>query len=263
MKIFLAADLEGCASVATWEEIYPGNKNYDRATDEMTREVAAACKALLDEGNEVYLKDSHFEGKNIDFSKLPAGVKIIRNHGGHPDMMIQGIDETFDAAAFIGFHTGASMPGNPLAHTMNRKITKMMINGMVASEYLLHVFVAAEYGVPVIMVSGDKGLCDWINGYNPAVETAVIKNNNDSCVETLTTEEAQAKICEALLASLGKVEECGIELPEVYEVEMTFKEISDAATASYYPGVEKVDANTVRFTAHSARELMTTRMFIQ
>lgn len=108
MKIFLAADLEGCASVATWEEIYPGNKNYDRATDEMTREVAAACQALLDVGAEVYIKDSHFEGKNIDFSKLPAGVKMIRNHGGHPDMMIQGINETFDAAAFIGFHAGAN-----------------------------------------------------------------------------------------------------------------------------------------------------------
>ena len=49
MKIFLAADLEGCASVATWEEIYPGkNKNYDRATEEMTREVGAACQALLE-----------------------------------------------------------------------------------------------------------------------------------------------------------------------------------------------------------------------
>ena len=87
MKIFLAADLEGCASVATWEEIYPGNKNYDRATEEMTREVVAACQALLDAGAEVYLKDSHFEGKNIDFSKLPNGVKVIRNHGGHPDMI--------------------------------------------------------------------------------------------------------------------------------------------------------------------------------
>lgn len=263
MKIFLAADLEGCASVATWEEIYPGNKNYDRATDEMTREVAAACQALLDVGAEVYIKDSHFEGKNIDFSKLPAGVKMIRNHGGHPDMMIQGINETFDAAAFIGFHAGASMPGNPLAHTMNRKLTKMTINGMVASEYLLHAYVAAEYGVPVIMVSGDKGLCDWINEFNPAVNTAVIKDNNDSCVFTLTTEEAQKLIQTKLSESIDNIEECRISLPESYEVEMTFKEISDAATASYYPGVEKVDANTVRFTAKSPRELMTTRMFIQ
>lgn len=263
MKIYLAADLEGCASVATWEEIYPGNKNYDRATDEMTREVAAACQALLDEGVEVYIKDSHFEGKNIDFSKLPAGIKMIRNHGGHPDMMIQGIDETFDAAAFIGFHSGASMPGNPLAHTMNRKITKMTINGMVTSEYLLHALVAAEYGVPVIMVSGDKGLCDWINEYNSSVSTAVVKDNHDSCVFTLSTEEAQELIKKNLVDSLKKVEECKIELPESYEVEMTFKEISDAATASYYPGVERVDANTVKFTAKSARELMTTRMFIQ
>ena len=263
MKIFLAADLEGCASVATWEEIYPGNKNYDRATEEMTREVVAACQALLEAGAEVYLKDTHFEGKNIDFSKLPNGVKVIRNHGGHPDMMIQGIDETFDAAAFIGFHTGASMPGNPLAHTMTRKLTKMTINGMVTSEYLLHAFVAAEYGVPVIMVSGDKGLCSWINDYNPAVSTAVVKDNNDSCVLTLTTEAAQDLIRTKLIESLDKLEECKIELPETYEVEMTFKELSDASTASYYPGVKKIDSNTVRFVAKSARELMTVRMFIQ
>ena len=228
MKIFLAADLEGCASVATWEEIYPGNKNYDRATEEMTREVVAACQALLDAGAEVYLKDSHFEGKNIDFSKLPN-----------------------------------SMPGNPLAHTMTRKLTKMTINGMVTSEYLLHAFVAAEYGVPVIMVSGDKGLCSWINDYNPAVSTAVVKDNNDSCVLTLTTEAAQDLIRTKLIESLDKLEECKIELPETYEVEMTFKELSDASTASYYPGVKKIDSNTVRFVAKSARELMTVRMFIQ
>ena len=154
-------------------------------------------------------------------------------------------------------------PETPWLIAMTRKLTKMTINGMVTSEYLLHAFVAAEYGVPVIMVSGDKGLCSWINDYNPAVSTAVVKDNNDSCVLTLTTEAAQDLIRTKLIESLDKLEECKIELPETYEVEMTFKELSDASTASYYPGVKKIDSNTVRFVAKSARELMTVRMFIQ
>lgn len=93
------------------------------------------------------------------------------------------------------------------------------------------------------------------NDYNPAVSTAVVKDNNDSCVLTLTTEAAQDLIRTKLIESLDKLEECKIELPETYEVEMTFKELSDASTASYYPGVKKIDSNTVRFVAKSAREL--------
>ena len=53
MKIFIAADLEGCAGITTWEEIYPSNPEYVKAAEEMTREVIAASEALVEEGVEV------------------------------------------------------------------------------------------------------------------------------------------------------------------------------------------------------------------
>jgi hypothetical protein len=33
--------------------------------------------------------------------------------------MVEGLDESFDAALFIGYHARASSGGNPLAHTMS------------------------------------------------------------------------------------------------------------------------------------------------
>lgn len=263
MKIFIAADLEGCAGITTWEEIYPSNPEYVKAAEEMTREVIAASEALVEEGVEVVVKDSHFLGKNIDYAQLPEAVRMVRMHGGTPDAMVQGIDETYDAAMFIGFHAGASMTGNPLSHTMNRKLTRMTINGLVTSEYLLHAYVAASYGVPVVMVSGDRMLCEWIHDFNPNVTTAVIKENHGAGVLTLSSQAACRRIRQQVKASLNHIGECGLQLPEQFEAVMSYKEISDAAVASYYPGVTRVDAHSVSFTARSIRELMTTRMFIQ
>lgn len=263
MKVFIAADLEGCAGITTWDEIYPSNPEYAKAAEEMTREVCAACEALTARDVEVVVKDSHFLGKNIDYSKLPKGVRMIRMHGGNPDMMVQGIDSSFDAAMFIGFHSGASMPGNPLSHTMNRKLTSMKVNGEVASEYLLHAYVAASYNVPVVMVSGDKMLCEWINSFNPGVTTAVIKEAHCSGILTLNSKDACREIREKVISALSSVDACHIAMPDHFDIEMSYKEISDAALAAYYPGVKRKDAYTVQFIASSIRELMTTRLFIQ
>ena len=263
MKVFVAADLEGCAGITTWDEIYPTHPEYVKAAEEMTREVCAVCETLVEAGAEVTVKDSHFQGKNIDYAKLPESVRMVRMHGGTPDAMVQGIDQTYDAAMFIGFHSGASMTGNPLSHTMNRKLTKMMINGMTASEYLLHAYVAASYGVPVIFVSGDKMLCDWIHDFNPAVTTATIKESCGAGVQTMSSAGACALLRQQVRAALQNGSECRLDLPETFRVEMQYKEIADAAIAAYYPGVQRIDSNTVGFTAHSIRELMTTRMFIQ
>ena len=63
-------------------------------------------------------------------------------------------------------------------------------------------------------------------------------------------------------AGLQKIEECKISEPETYEVEISFKECINAYRGSFYPGVEQLDARTVRYTAPDAFEMMRTRMFI-
>src|SRR6056297_3485118 len=176
MKIFISADLEGCAGVTTWEETDPKHKEYDRAALEMTEEVLALCEGLLQEGvDEIVVKDAHDTGKNIIYNMLPSKVKIFRGWSGGPYSMVDGLDNSFDGAIFLGYHSAGSQNGNPLSHTMNTNLEKIEINGRLCSEYLLHTYAAASYGVPVIMISGDKMICESAKDFNQNITTAPLK----------------------------------------------------------------------------------------
>ena len=73
--------------------------------------------------------------------------------------MVQELDDSFDAAMFVGYHSKAGDETNPLAHTMTLRVMRMRINGEPVSEFVLYSYAAAYVGVPVVFVSGDKGIC--------------------------------------------------------------------------------------------------------
>lgn len=176
MKIFISADMEGCAGVVSWPETELNSPEHERAAREMTLEVKTVCETLFENGvSEVTVKDAHASGKNILYDELPKGVKIVRSWTGGPLSMVQGLDETYDGVIFIGYHSAASMDGSPLSHTMNPDIGKITLNGMVCSEYLLHTYASADLGVPVIMLSGDRMICEWAEWFNSSISIAPLK----------------------------------------------------------------------------------------
>src|SRR5258708_5529203 len=78
---------------------------------------------------------------------------------GHPLCMVQELDESFDALMFLGYPSKAGSDGNPLAHTLSLKVSRLAINGETASELFMHSLAAAMFKVPVAFVSGDEGIC--------------------------------------------------------------------------------------------------------
>ena len=144
MKIFISADIEGVATTTLWPETEKGSEDYRLHAQQMTMEVIAACEAASEAGaSEIVVRDAHEDWNNLDIWKLPENVTLIRGWSGHPYSMVYGIDPSFDAAIFIGYHSAASSEGNPLSHTESLNPLSVKLNGALASEFLLYSDAAA------------------------------------------------------------------------------------------------------------------------
>lgn len=263
MKVFISVDIEGITGVTSWSETTLGNSDYSQFAEQMTKETVAACEGAISMGaKEIFVKDAHDSARNIDITKLPRCAKLSRGWTNTPDSMVAGLDETFDAAIFIGYHSAAGTDGSPLAHTMNLGNNYMKVNGKKASEFVINSYLAADYGVPVVFVSGDEMLCDKAKEFNPGIETLAVKEGLGGATVSINPDLACDLIKEGVINGLKRIESCKIAIPEKFEVEINYKEHKEAKHASFYPGVSQVDSHTVRYTAGSVKEFAATRMFI-
>lgn len=263
MKVFISVDIEGITGVTAWSETTLGNSDYSQFAEQMTKETVAACEGAIAMGaKEIFVKDAHDSARNIDITKLPRCAKLSRGWTNTPDSMVAGLDETFDAAIFIGYHSAAGTDGSPLAHTMNLGNNYIKVNGKKASEFVINSYLAADYGVPVVFVSGDKMLCDKAKEFNPGIETLDVKEGVGGATVSINPDLACELIKEGVINGLKRIEACKIAIPEKFEVEINYKEHKEAKHASFYPGVEQTDSHTVKYTAGTVKEFATTRMFI-
>lgn len=270
MKLFISADIEGVSGVTRWSETERGGDGYREACERMTREVNAACRSAVDMGYEVVVKDGHGDACNIDPDALPKGVKLIRGWMNSPAAMMGGLDESFDAAAYIGYHSPAGTDTSPLAHTIDRdKFNWMELDGMLASEFDMNRLWAAHFGVPSVLVSGDRGICDFVENRYPGIYTFATKNCTGNATESLTIEESvkgiertagealtwvmqrHDDICKAMDAAGKK-----------HSLRICFVKQSDARNASWYPGVKIIDPITVEYESEDIIDLITARMFM-
>ena len=178
MKVFISADIEGTAGIAHWNEAERTHPDWAEFRALMTGEVVAACEGARAAGaTEVVIKDAHDSGRNLLLDRLPDYVRIVRGWSGHPDEMMFGIDAGFAAAIYTGYHSKAGAEGNPLAHTSNLRISRLLLNGEVASEFTFNALCAAGYGVPSVFLAGDVGICAEARAMVPGLATGGIADS--------------------------------------------------------------------------------------
>lgn len=258
MKVFISADIEGVAGCTTWDETEKDKGAYPAYARQMTLEVQAACNGANDAGaNEIIIKDAHDSGRNIDHSMLPKNTKLVRSWAGGLYSMVQELDSTFSGLIYIGYHSAAGTDANPLSHTMNTSLDKILINGRIASEFLIHSYIAAYHKVPVVFLSGDKGLCEEVNELNTNIKTVAVKEGRGNSTINIHPDLAVDKIREGVREILsGDLEACKIDLPQEFEVQIRYKNHKDAYSKSYYPGVKKLDENTILFKTNDYMEVL-------
>ncbi len=263
MKVYISVDLEGITGATSWECTNLGNLEHTAVALQMKSETMAAAQGAIDAGaTEVYIKDAHDSGRNIDITGFPNQCRFIRDWTNSPDSMIGGIDSSFDALLFVGYHSPAGCAGNPLSHTMNRKNHYVKFNGQLCSEFLMHALYAAELGIPSVFLSGDKELCEQVQAYDSNIRTVSVKEGLGSATINITPEDACKQIREQAKQALLHRDDFQIHVPEKINMEICFKEHNLAHRASFYPGVTQLDPYTVQFEGSSVAEVAAARMFI-
>lgn len=266
MRVFISCDIEGITTTTIWDETCTDTKPGIAGphAEQMTLEVKAACEGAIAAGADyILVKDAHETATNIDITRLPECVEIIRGWSGHPYSMATGVDKTFDAAMFIGYHSAAGRCGNPLSHTMTSKPYHVKINGTKCSEFRLYSWACALEGVPTLFLAGDKMLCDDSSDIHPLLKTVAVKDGYGGMTKSLSPALALRKIREESEKALRQdLKKALCVLPDEFDLEICYKEHRHAAAMSYYPGFEKLDDNTIKFCTKDYFEVLRAIQFV-
>jgi len=264
MKVYISADIEGVAGISHWDEARKEHATYQEFRAAMTEEVVAACDGAIAAGaKEILIKDAHATGRNIMAGRLPASARLIRGWSGHPLAMVQELDRSFDALVLIGYHSKAGTQDNPLAHTLTLQIAGLRLNGELCSEFRLHSYAAALYGVPVVFISGDKGICGEASELIRSIRTAPVSEGRGASTISVPPAVSQRMIREGVGEALkGDLARCRVELPKHFVLEITFTNPIDAYRKAWYPGASQSGPQTVRFEGADYFEVLRAIRFI-
>lgn len=250
LKVYISVDMEGIGGVVTGDQLGPTGFEYQRARQWMTDELLAAIQGVRDAGaTEILVSDSHGNGQNLLIDQLPDDIQIVRSWP-RPLMMMQGIDSSFDAALFIGYHASTANPEGVRAHTMSSAtLTGVALNGKQMTEGGVNAAIAGHFGVPVVMISGDDAAVAEVQSVVGPMEGAVVKRHiSFHSATTLTPKASQALV--RAKAKAG-VERRASFKPFVLQTPITldvsFKNYRVAEILAYLPYVERADAHTIRF----------------
>ncbi|MCR4401358.1 MAG: M55 family metallopeptidase [Firmicutes bacterium] len=252
MKVYISADLEGVAGVTHSEHTARDGKEHERARALMTDEINAAVTGAIEAGaTEVVVNDSHGTMRNIIPEKLHKDAYLISG-APKPLSMMEGIDSTFDAAMFLGYHAACGTPDAVLDHTYaGRTVARVVINGMELGETGINAAVAGHFGVPLVLVTGDTAVARQARELVPRVVTVAVKEAiGRYAARSLHPERAQALIREAARKALADLRSIGcFEIRPPIRLELHLNQTGMADMAELVPGMERTGPRSVGFTA--------------
>ena len=260
MKIFISADIEGVADLASFVEAGSDNPQlYTRGMQQMSKEVGAVCRGAQAAGADfVAVKDAHGCGLNLMHEYLPELATLIRGEVKNPFSMVGGIDKSYDAVLFVGYHDAAGQNGNPMAHTISsRCIREITINGAPAGEFHMFSLAAAYLGVPTALITGDEAICARAKEFIPSVEAVATKRGIGGAVASLHPAAVERLLEEAARRALsGQLSRYVYPLPELFHVTVSYQKHYDAERSSHYPGAKKLGPHTIGFEAADYYEVL-------
>lgn len=263
-KLYVSADIEGVCGIADWKETEIGEAQGAWFRDEMTREVAAVCGAALAAGvEEVFVKDAHGAGRSIDPRALPENVRLMRAWTRDPLSMMAGIDPSFEGAAFVGYHSAGGTDGNPLAHTMDTTNLFVQVNGLLASEFLINAYTAASFGVPCLLVTGDRLLCESARELVPGIRTVAVSEGRGNASVSINPALAARRIGEEAAAAIaGAGAARPLVLPHRFEIRIQYRLHHLAYRGSFYPGARRASPTELVFETEAWMDALRFMYFV-
>ncbi len=263
MKVYISTDFEGVAGIVDWDQIMVGSHDYEMGRRLLLGELNAAIAGAKRAGaTEFVVNDSHSVMRNLPPDEIAGEAALIS--GKHkPLYMMEGLDSSFDAIFFLGYHGSVGASHAILSHSYNpRAIWEARINGTIVGESALNALVAAHYGVPIALVTGDQVTAEEAAAITPAPRTVVVKRSiSRTAAESLHPSVARARIEEgAQIALTSSRPPSAPQFPSPTELEITFLTADMAEMVAWVRGVEVVSGQprTVRYAGDQPLDLFQT-----
>jgi D-amino peptidase len=258
LKVFISVDMEGVTGVVNVDDASRGGKDYDYFRQTMTREANAAIEGALAAGaTEIVVRDSHGSALNLLPEMLHRSARFIRDWSGGPMSMMEGIDASFDAAVYVGYHARAGTPNGVLDHTSSGNVTDISVNGISMPETGYNALMAGHYDVPVVFVAGDEAVCDQARELLGTVETVAVKEGIGAAALNLHPEVAREQIragVERALNNLDRYKPYKLAAP--YTMKLRLKTEQSIYEGALYPGAKRTGDWELTYVAQDVLELM-------
>lgn len=250
--------MEGVTGVTCAADVTVGTEQWHRFRPLFTDDVNACVAGLYAGGaEEVTINEAHSSQRNLLLERLDSRASMLT--GKHkPLSMMQGIDTGPDGVVLLGYHAAAGAKG-VLAHTyLENQITGVWLDGVRASEGRMNATLAAEYGVPVVLVTGDDECCADAEEYVATAAKAVVKRCVSRyaavCSPPARTAELIAAAAQRGLDAANPAERT----VAAHDLEIEFDASHLADAAALIPTVEPRGIRRVGFHAPTMTEAMRT-----
>jgi len=249
LKVYVSVDMEGIAGVNHPHPTNAGHERYPAAVELMIGEANAAVEGALAAGaTDVLVNDSHGGMYNLLPERMHPAARVLQ--GQKAWSMVEGAQEGFDVALFVGYHARAGHPRGTIAHTYSGAPVETRLAGRPTGEYGLNALVLGAWGIPVGLVAGDDALAEEVAAWLPWAERVVVKVASGGSAATsvhpiVAADRIRAGAERAVrAASAGGLEILVVPPPVVIEVD--YRRGVEADHAAIVPGVERLGDRGIR-----------------
>jgi len=128
---------------------------------------------------------------------------------------------------------------------------RISINSKPVGETAIDAYALAEYGIPVIMVTGDQALVREASTFLPGIETAQVKTSLD-CKTTncIPLSEARRLILATAKRALSRVDESmPVQITKPIEVDVSFPRKEQTDLCETIPRAKRKGEHTISYIA--------------
>jgi D-amino peptidase len=252
-KVFISADMEGIWGVVHTNQTSDASPEYGAARRWMAEDVNAVIDGLFDAGaGEVVVNDSHASMRNIQADLLSPKASLISG-SPKPLSMMQGIDASYDAVVFVGYHARAGTAPAILDHTISSgTIHAVRVNGRELPEMGLNAAIAGYYNVPVILLTGDTEACaQAATLFGAGFVTAAVKEATGRfAARMFPRDEARARLRAAAKEALLKRDGiAAFRLAPPFAFDVEWQTSAQAEMPLLLPGVRRTAPRSISFSA--------------
>ena len=250
LTIFISVDMEGIGGIGTGRMTSGSGKDYALGRELMTEEVNTVVAAIFEHGPaDIVVNDSHGDMQNLLHTRLDPRVQYIQGNL-KPLGMVQGLDATFDAAIFLGYHARAGTEGGFLAHTGSGSVKGLWLNGTEVGEGGLNAYYAGSHGVPVILAAGDLTFTEQFGALVPTRTVATKEAIGSSVAKLRHPDDVRGRLRAATREALEDLSAASaLDTAGPVTLRMRSATTTRADILQAIPGMRRIDGTTVEYDA--------------